>query len=342
MKIESSNVKMEAFTKNELDIKVETSFEFKQTLLGFVSKENEEFENKQTVEALDIVKQKEDEIEKERNYIKNEISKIILEMILVQFLGIDPKKAYEQTHNECTLDNENRDETAKKTLIQTDYKYERVIEYTQKESIDFSTKATIQTKDKNIDLDLNLSYTKDFYEKHEKRIEFSEVNLIDPLIIQYDKNVTAFDFFERELSFTFDIDANGEEDNLAQLKEGNGFLALDKNSNGIVDDGNELFGPSTNNGFEELREYDNDKNGWIDESDSIFKDLKIWTKNQDGEEKLFALGDSEIGAIYLNDTQTQMDISRKVNDPLAHLKSTSFFLREDGTAGILSSLDFVS
>ena len=53
------------------------------------------------------------------------------------------------------------------------------------------------------------------------------------------------------------------------LGKGSGFLALDKDGNGKIDDGNELFGTKSSDGFGDLREYDSDGSGWIDENDEI-------------------------------------------------------------------------
>ena len=340
MKIQSSDVQMQAHTTNELEVKVQSSFEFKQTLLGLVSKETEEPVPVKEVHEVDEVAQTHAKIQDEYKTIQDEIARLMLELILIHFLGVDPKKAKIQALEEYPEEKPKMQDT--KMVVQTDFKFERSIEYTKKDTIDFSTKAVIETEDKEIELDLNVAYTQEFYEKHEERLSFSEVSFIDPLVIQYGTSSTALDFLDKEMNFTFDIDADGKEDEIASLKEGNGFLALDKNSNGKIDDGMELFGPGTSDGFEELRAYDSDANGWIDERDPIFTDLRIWSKNAQGEEQLFALGESDIGAIYLSDISTSMDINKNVVDPIAHLKSTSFFVREDGTAGLLSSLDFVS
>ncbi|MDI6602302.1 MAG: hypothetical protein QME46_11105 [Thermoanaerobacteraceae bacterium] len=38
----------------------------------------------------------------------------------------------------------------------------------------------------------------------------------------------------------------------------------------------------TGNGFQELMQFDDDSNSWIDENDDIFDKLRIWTKDSDG------------------------------------------------------------
>lgn len=64
-------------------------------------------------------------------------------------------------------------------------------------------------------------------------------------------------------------------------------MALDVNYDGIINDGRELFGPRTGNGFLELAEFDIDGNNWIDENDPIFEKLRIWTLDEKGNEVIY-------------------------------------------------------
>lgn len=338
MIIESSKVEQEAHTKNYFEVNVTSSMEFRQTLLGLATikdGEVQEIEEKKNMSESQI-------IQEEMNKLSVKIASMFLELILARFLGKGDQddKQLKKILNE--YEQLSQGEMPKTMLVKTDIKVEKTTEIIKKDSVDFNAKAIIKTADKDFEIDLNISYTQEFYEKHKDRVEFSQVNFIDPLVIQYGKSSKALDFLEHEMSFKFDINADGKKDDIPMLKQGNGFLALDKNGNGTIDDGRELFGPNTNNGFEELRALDSDGNGWIDEADPIFDDLKVWSMDENGQETLLALGETGVGAIFLEDVSTKMLVSKTATDPLAHLKSTSMFVREDGSAGLLSSLDFIA
>lgn len=62
------------------------------------------------------------------------------------------------------------------------------------------------------------------------------------------------------------------------------FLAIDKNGNGTIDSGEELFGDARElNGFKALEKYDDNKDGVINAKDKVFKKLLLWRdKNGDG------------------------------------------------------------
>ncbi|MDP2894050.1 MAG: hypothetical protein Q8N78_06795 [Sulfurimonas sp.] len=156
----------------------------------------------------------------------------------------------------------------------------------------------------------------------------------DPLILDFSGSFASLS----SKTFAFDIDSDGKEDQISMLKEGSGFLALDKNLNSVIDNGSELFGAKSGNGFGELRAYDDDKNGWIDENHKIFNKLRIWKKSQNNDE-LIALGQAGIGAIFLGDISTPFELKTLSNEQLGAMRKSSFFLFENGKAGVISQID---
>lgn len=151
--------------------------------------------------------------------------------------------------------------------------------------------------------------------------------------------MTSFDNISSIMKFEFDLNSDGKNELIANLKEGTGFLALDKDKNGIIDNGNELFGANTGNGFEELRKYDEDKNHWIDENDSIFDKLLIWEKDEKNKDNLITLGQAGIGAIYLSSIDSGFTYSSAIHENYARLKESSIYLKEDKRVGLITSID---
>lgn len=143
-----------------------------------------------------------------------------------------------------------------------------------------------------------------------------------------------------ETKFSFDIDSDGESDQISTLSKGVGFIALDTNENGKVDNGNELFGATSGSGFEDLSLYDDDQNGWIDENDAVFDKLRIWIKN-DEEDRLIGLGEMGIGALYLDSSKGEYNLYDQEGLE-GKIRSSGLFLRKDLTAGSLRQIDLIA
>lgn len=211
--------------------------------------------------------------------------------------------------------------------------------YTMEESetTSFSSTGTAITADGRT-LEFNVSFTmsRAFKEEyHSSAFTQYEQVLTDPLVINLDSSPVSVS----DQTFFFDIDCDGKEDEISSLGAGNGFLAYDKNNDGIINDGSELFGTRSGNGFYDLSQYDEDGNGWIDEADAIFEHLKIWTKDEDGNDRLISLKDADIGAIYLGSTRTPFSMTDPNNNLDAVIRSTGIFLRESGGSGTISQID---
>lgn len=341
MKIESSDVQMSTESTSHYEMNISSEFTFKQQMVGLMNVN--QLEQSMTGNSPEYVEQL-FEIKPNQSSLQpyQEMTKVILERILQRFL--QGKKAVEFYPKAINLENalNEKPQQSLQFVVKKNIKIEKTFQYEKQDSIAFNTQAVIKTKDKEIKINLECSYTKAFFEQHKETLEFEETHFLDPLVIQYDGNASVFDSLSSTMNFKFDLKNNETLLELPTLKKGNGFLVLDKDSNGLIDNGSELFGPSTNDGFEELRAYDLDGNNWIDENDSIFKDLLIWSKDESGEDKLIGLGQSGIGALYLNEIKSNFTYNKSVNESMARLKSNSIFLREDGTAGILSSLDFIA
>ena len=210
------------------------------------------------------------------------------------------------------------------------FTYSNQYYYEETETTTFSTQGTVKCADgREINFNLNLNMSRSFKEYYEENYEMVEVSMCDPLVINLNGNIADLS----DQTFFFDIDADGEKDKISRLAEGSGYLALDKNGDGTINDGRELFGTTSGDGFADLAGYDEDGNGFIDEGDEIFYKLKIWTMDENGKEKLVPLAAAGVGAIGLQNVSTDFALTNEANERKGMIRKTGFFLYENGTAG---------
>ena len=210
--------------------------------------------------------------------------------------------------------------------------------YEETEKTSFSTEGMVKCADgREISFQLNLEMSRSFQEYYEESYTMVPAALCDPLVINLDGNIPQLS----DQTFFFDLDADGEKDEISRLAGGSGYLALDKNGDGRVNDGSELFGTQSGNGFADLAKYDADGNGFIDEGDPIWDKLKIWIMDENGKEQLVSLADKGVGAVCLANSATDFSLTGEDNTLRGKIRSTGFFLYESGAAGSVQHLDLV-
>lgn len=209
--------------------------------------------------------------------------------------------------------------------------------YFEAEKTDFATEGKVVTASgKEITFNVEATMSRTFFQQASSAIKSGTVRLTDPLVINLDSDVSSVS----DQKFYFDLDADGHAEQISRLNAGSGFLALDKNGDGIINDGSELFGTSSGNGFLDLAQYDEDGNGWIDEADEIFDKLLIWQKDENGKDVLRALGAAGVGAIYLGNINTEFSMNAQAdNKTNAVVRQTGMFLYENGNAGTMQQID---
>lgn len=199
----------------------------------------------------------------------------------------------------------------------------------------FSSVGSVVTSDgRTIQFGLNLEMSREFEAAF--AVASKEEVFTDPLVINLDTDAAALS----DVSFYFDLDCDGSEEEISTLDWGSGFLALDKNGDGKINDGSELFGAKTGDGFGELARYDSDGNGWIDENDEVFSKLSVWTKCGSGESKLLSLAEAGVGAIFLGSQSTQFGLADSYGSEKGVVRSTGVYLKENGQAGTIQHVDF--
>lgn len=206
-------------------------------------------------------------------------------------------------------------------------------QYAEQESTYFSTNGIVRTADgREINIRVDVGMSRSFQAAFSKEMT---VDTCDPLVLNFDGNAAEL----TDQKFYFDLDCDGKKELISGLGSGSGYLALDKNGDGVIGDGSELFGPGSGNGFEELAAYDEDGNGWIDENDAIFNSLKIWCKDENGNDRLYSLAEKGVGAICLQNVSTDFSLKNAKNETNGIIRNTGIFLYENGAAGTIQHVD---
>ncbi|MGA4110782.1 hypothetical protein ACI2T3_07100 [Ralstonia nicotianae] len=162
----------------------------------------------------------------------------------------------------------------------------------------------------------------------------------DPLVLDLDGDGIETTTTRDGTVILFDHDGDGVKTGTGWVKPDDGWLVLDRNGNGAIDSGRELFGVDTlksngqfaTDGFDALRDVDADKDCKIDASDSVFANLRIWRDlNQDGisqTNELTTLSANNIVSIGVNSTAVRTDLG---NGNVQTAAGT--FNRSNGTTG---------
>ena len=203
----------------------------------------------------------------------------------------------------------------------------------------FSASGTVRTADgQEISFRIDLEMTRLYREETHVSLRTGNAVRKDPLVVNF-AGTAAQLTADAQRRFLFDLDGDGRQERLPGFASGSGYLALDLNDNGRIDDGSELFGPRSGNGFAELARLDEDGNGWIDAGDSAFDRLSVWTPAADGTGELHRLADIGIGALGLAHAATPFALRGQANEDLGMVKSTGLYLGHEGGAGTLQEID---
>lgn len=210
------------------------------------------------------------------------------------------------------------------------------IEY-ELETMQFQAQGEVILADgRTINFDLSLSMERSYFKQEQLSISNTTSPFIyDPLVLDIAGNGPAFS----QVKFDFDIDNDGDKENLAFIGQGSGFLVLDKNQDGDINNGSEMFGGVSGQGFKELAVHDDDGNMWIDENDAIFEQLQIWHLNDNGDKQLTSIKDAGIGAIYLGSADNNFTLKDSHNNALGTIQKSSVYLKENGEVSSISQFD---
>ena len=161
----------------------------------------------------------------------------------------------------------------------------------------------------------------------------------DPLLIDLDGD--GIETTSVENGVYFDQENDGFAEVSAWVSSDDGVLAIDKNNNGTIDNGSELFGDSyvksdgtiATSGFDALSDLDSNGDGQINSSDTSFDAIKILK----GDGTLLSLSDAGISSISLTSKKSVITDSNG-NRQL----TTGTYTKTDGSTGKISDYELQS
>ncbi|RMG28337.1 MAG: hypothetical protein D6721_08615, partial [Gammaproteobacteria bacterium] len=173
-------------------------------------------------------------------------------------------------------------------------------------------------------------------------------NRRDPLAIDLDRDGIETVGTDGYSTVLFDHDGDGRRSGTGWVARDDGLLVLDRNGNGRIDSGAELFGIDTvksngqraTDGFDALRDLDANHDGVLDARDPRFAEVRIWQdRDQDGVTDPGELSTLTERGILAIDLHERIHVHRYANGNQQTAEST--YRREDGTTGTLGTLELV-
>lgn len=213
--------------------------------------------------------------------------------------------------------------------------YHHVIEA---ESSQVAIQGKLELNDgRKLDVDFRLDMARSREEEFWGEMVISGGRQVDPLVVNLNGNVAQLTNQRTQ----FDLDGDGKDEQVAFATGDSAFLAIDKNSNGTIDDGNELFGPKSGSGFADLAKYDDNGDGLIDQLDDIWKELVLVQRDESGKESLLSLQDVGISAFVLERTRSPFSLFNDQGERTGVVRETGLYVRDDGSVDSLQHVDLV-
>lgn len=209
-----------------------------------------------------------------------------------------------------------------------EFEYEEI--HYESEQAAFHAAGRVTTADgREIAFEVDVAMSREYVEKKEIHLREGAATTKEPLALSLNGGPVSL----TAAKLSLDLDADGSAENVSFVAPGAAWLAPDRNRNGVVDDGGELFGPQSGDGFADLAALDADGNGWIDEADPEFANLRLWERSAEGVDRVRPLVDVGVGAVSLASVATPLSQRGPTNEELGETRATGVYLWERRHSG---------
>jgi len=210
---------------------------------------------------------------------------------------------------------------------------ERQVVETQ--SSNFTAKGSIVTTDgKVIAFDATFAKQSTSINVEKVSLRAGDARMQDPLVLLYSGTQAEL----AESMTRFDLNADGRLEQLPAIANG-AYVVHDKNGNRQVDDGTELLGALSGDGFADLQALDDDKNGFVDTGDRQYENLYAWQPTGDGQGTLTRLSAAGVGALYATNVATPFDLKAQNGVVQGRVRTTGIYVTEQGLVRPMEQID---
>lgn len=186
------------------------------------------------------------------------------------------------------------------------------------------------------DVSVELAMSRRFVEETRFGMTFGAPPMTDPLVLTFEGALPEF----QGGTARFDLDLDGTTDIVRLTSGASAMLWYDRDGDGRITDGSELFGPRTGDGFAELAALDTDGNGWIDSSDAAFAKLRLVTGDGAGGKIVRTLAEAGVGAISTASVRSPFTLMEG-STVFGQIQATGLVLLDHGAPAVIQHVDLV-
>ncbi|AEF99778.1 hypothetical protein [Methylomonas methanica] len=170
--------------------------------------------------------------------------------------------------------------------------YQQSTAYFESQTITFNAQGTINTKDgQSIDFSVSLSMSHILYKETNLSLSGGDATNGSPLTVNFEGNATEL----TTTHFEFAFDTHGSQDQVDILKSNNNTQEPASKTADTVYDQSEPASQSADS----IEKPAGDDSQLIGMAKLVYQQLRIWQRHADSSQQLLALGEKNLGALYL-------------------------------------------
>jgi hypothetical protein len=212
--------------------------------------------------------------------------------------------------------------------------YRQSLSYFEAQTFTFDAKGSINTKDgQSVSFSVSLSMSRIFYAETDTTLRTTEAANAEPLIVNYAGSAAEL----TATHFEFVLDANGSQGQINRSGTQTPGAIPEQTGDSL-----ESRGAATDH-IESPAIKETKNNRLIGLANAIYQQLRIWQRHADGSQQLLALGEKNIGALYLGHLTNPLQSKTEQNSPvLSEVADSSMSLQQNTRTETVQQINFTA